>query len=145
MSWGTKIAILYISFAVLIIAMVILSVNQKVDLVSADYYERELKYQDKIDGINNFSELGDKIVTEAKNQQVKIMFPKSMKDSLISGKINFYRPSDASLDMSFNLNYNTEREQLITSPKFKKGLYKMEIDLVVEGKKYYNEQNVFMN
>jgi hypothetical protein len=52
MSWGTKIAFLYLSFATMIGVMVYKSVTQSVDLVAPNYYEQELKYQDKIDGIN---------------------------------------------------------------------------------------------
>ena len=55
MSWGTKIAFLYLSFATMIGVMVYKSVTQSVDLVAPNYYEQELKYQDKIDGINNLS------------------------------------------------------------------------------------------
>ena len=52
-SWGTKIATLYIGFVGLIILMVSMSMRQRVDLVSEDYYNRELAYQDKINEIKH--------------------------------------------------------------------------------------------
>ncbi len=43
MNWGYRVALLYISFAGLIIFLVTKSVNEKVDLVTPDYYAQELK------------------------------------------------------------------------------------------------------
>jgi hypothetical protein len=51
-SWGIKIAMLYCGFVALIIIMVSMAMNQKIDLVSKDYYEQELNYQKKIDKTN---------------------------------------------------------------------------------------------
>jgi hypothetical protein len=50
MSWGYKILIFYGLFVGMMAALVIGSYQHKVNLVSKDYYEMELKYQDVIDG-----------------------------------------------------------------------------------------------
>ncbi len=53
MNFGSKITVLYLSFVGLILTLVFMCFGQKVELVSKDYYAQELKFQDKIDAINN--------------------------------------------------------------------------------------------
>jgi hypothetical protein len=53
MNWGYKIAITFILFGALIIFMVVKSFQQNIDLVTDDYYQEELKYQQQIDKLEN--------------------------------------------------------------------------------------------
>ena len=57
MSWGYKILGVYLVFVTGIVFLVIKSSNQKVDLVTKDYYEQELMYQDKINETARASKL----------------------------------------------------------------------------------------
>ena len=49
MNWGYKILLVYLIFILGILFMVFKSSTQKTDLVTTDYYAKELKYQEKID------------------------------------------------------------------------------------------------
>ena len=51
MNWGYKILIVYIVFIAGIVTLVYKSSVQNQDLVVNDYYDQELKYQDKIDAV----------------------------------------------------------------------------------------------
>lgn len=145
MSWGTKIAFLYIGFVLMIVFLVFKSNNEKVDLVSPDYYAQELKFQDKIDGQNNMNSLSGKVEYSAKNQSVEIKFPNELIGKIKTGDILFYRPSDSSLDITDKLNLDSLGAQTITNSKFKRGVYRMEIKCALDDKKYYFEEQIFMN
>ena len=145
MNWGNKIIILYLSFVVLIVAMAFMSMNQQVDLVSADYYEKELKFQDKIDGENNFKLLDTVIAVRANKNTLDIIFPKQFIDKDIVGNILIYRPSDASMDIKTPIGMEPSAQQQIVLKNFKRGLYKIQLDWAMQGKKYFYEQNLFMN
>ncbi|MBI2271108.1 MAG: FixH family protein [Bacteroidetes bacterium] len=145
MNWGHKIALLYIGFVAMIITLVFLASNQKVDLVSADYYDQEIKFQGKIDAINNMNTLSGTIVCEAKDKSVHISFPKELLEKNATGTIRLYRPSDASLDLQTKLIIDIKNDQVISSGKFKRGLYKMQINWKMENKDYYFEESIFMN
>lgn len=145
MNWGIRITILYISFVLLIVVLVSLSMNQKVDLVSSDYYEKELKFQDKIDGANNFNQLNAPISLKAKQKLIEINFPTEFAAKSIKGNVWVYRPSDASLDIKDSISINASGQQNIFSEKLKRGLYKVQLEWTMDGKKYFNEQDLFMN
>ncbi len=53
MGWSKKITFAYVGFVALIVTMVVVSMRQKVDLVSKDYYAKELNYQSDINKMSN--------------------------------------------------------------------------------------------
>lgn len=145
MNWGHKITILYLGFVALILTLVFMASSQKVDLVSADYYDQEIKFQDKINATGNAQKLNAPINFEAKNKTLEIIYPKELLEKNIKGEVKLYRPSDASLDYKTSINMNTDGKQNIESPAFKRGLYKMQINWTMNNKNYYFEEPVFMN
>ena len=139
-SWGTKIAILYISFVVLILFMVTLSMSQKIELVSEDYYNQELAFQEIIDAQKNANALPEKIQHEIIEGAFLIKFPHVFMKKKIMGNIEFYRPSDKSKDFSEDILLNEQLEQKTELNHFDKGMYKMKISWIADSTNYYTEQ-----
>lgn len=143
-SWGHKIATLYITFVIMVLFMVYLAMNQKIELVTPDYYAKELKFQQEIDAINNAGMLSANVQVEIQNKAVVIVFPEEMKNIEIKGEALMFRPSDSSLDISFPLELNTDGKMLLKSEKFKTGLYKLIVKWTTEGKNYQSEHTVVL-
>lgn len=143
-SWGTKIAALYIGFVGLVIVMVTFSMNQKIELVSSDYYAKELKYQDKINEMNNANALSDQIKHTIASNQLEVQFPVDFKDKKIAGEILFFKPSDATKDYKTPIQLNTDLKQTISKSLLTSGMYKMQITWSVEGKNYFNESIIVL-
>jgi len=91
MNWGYKIFIVYGVFVAGILFMVVKSSSQQMDLVTTDYYEKELKYQDKIDEAARTNALSENIRYEIKDQHIILFFPKDFSGKKITGKAGFYR------------------------------------------------------
>lgn len=143
MNWGYKIFFLYMSFVALIMTLVVKSMNQKVDLVSSDYYEQELNYQTKLDAWNNSNGLPVSVSTSQTGSEVVFKFSEKFFEEKYSGKIFIYRPSDSSLDLVLPIVVNEAGEQVISKEKFKKGMYKLQIEWADElGRKFYTEQMI---
>ncbi|MBN8703817.1 MAG: FixH family protein [Bacteroidetes bacterium] len=145
MNWGIKILLLYLGFITLIITLVTLSMNQKVDLVATDYYAQELAYQEKIDGAKNYEKLSTPIKITAENNILTIQYPNELMEHETTGSILLYRPSNSSLDYSFALQINSEGKQHITPKELKRGLYKVKFSYKSNGENYFTEQNLFIN
>jgi hypothetical protein len=140
LSWGTRIAILYISFVALIGFMVILCMKQNVDLVSDDYYERELVFQEKINEMNNANALTEKISHVILPEGIQIQLPTLFKDKKVNGEILFFRPSDKSKDYKTSIQLNNKAQQLIAAKNLSKGMYKMKINWIADSKSYFTEE-----
>ena len=143
-SWGTKIAILYISFVLLIGVLVFKSMNQKVDLVSADYYDQELKFQDKINAQSNANALSQSIQHQVNRNSILLSFPEEMTKNNFSGEILFFRPSDSAKDFKVKLKADATNKQTITSSLFEHGMYKMQISWHSGEKDYFKEETIFI-
>jgi len=144
MSWGIRITILYTAFVILIGTMVALTMREKVDLVSDDYYQQELKFQQKLDRENCSSSLGEQPVAKPVGKGLSIVFPAQMKGKIISGDINFFRASDASKDFKVSISADSSATQLVPAEKFVKGLYQAQLSWSAGGKNYYNEIPVYI-
>lgn len=139
MSWGIKIAILYLSFVSLIVTLAVTCFGQKVELESADYYAKELKFQSQIDGTNNANQLPVAIEHSIAGKQVEITIPKELLSKDFVGEVYFFRPSDSSKDKKIVLNPDSSGKQLLFDDSFVKGVYKMQVSIKSGNKNYYKE------
>lgn len=142
LSWGKRIAMLYIGFVALIVIMITMSMRQRVELVSDDYYDRELAFQKKIDEMNNANALSEKITHSITDNSFLIAFPSQFKSSEVEGEIVFFRPSDASKDFKSKIQLDAEAKQEIDRKNLSKGMYKMQISWSVNGIPYFVEETI---
>jgi hypothetical protein len=145
MNWGKKIAILYMGFVALIVTMVCLSMREKIDLESPDYYEQELKFQDKIDKMNRAEQLKESLNWQIVNSNLVISFPGELSAQKPSAVIHLVRPSDAALDKNFELKPDTLANRLISLTGLKQGAYKIQVDWKAGEITYYNEGVITLN
>jgi len=139
MSWGIKIAILYLSFVALIVTLVVLSSRQNIDLEYTDYYNRELRYQDKIDAMANEKGLGESITHQLVTDNLVLSLPSELMNTNVQGELHFYRPSDAKKDVKLPMQFNANGKQIIPRSDFSKGIYKLRMTWTMNNKSYYKE------
>ena len=144
MNWGWKIVVLYSTFVIMTLSMVIFFMSQKVDLVADDYYKQEIQYQDQIDKISNAKSLKEPIGYVYSNQPriVKLSFPSAHVQQGLAGKVYFYRPANSNEDKEFDLRINDSGEQIISISSLSRGLWKIKISWNSGGKEFYDEKVV---
>ncbi|MGC8857725.1 MAG: FixH family protein [Ignavibacteria bacterium] len=144
-SWGIIIAILYSGFVLLVLVMVMFSFTQRVDLVTDNYYEKELRYQEQIDKINRTNQLSEKLDFHVDNRIVSIKFPNKL-DPDPDNLIHFYRPSNSSYDKIVKIVTDSSNFQKIklNREKFSKGFWRVRINWVSGGFSYYTEKEFFL-
>ena len=142
LNWGTRIAVLYIGFVLLIVLMMTLSMRQKVELVSNDYYDKELVFQNKIDEMNNANALLEKITHSITDNSFLIQYPSQFKGHKVEGTVLFFRPSDASKDFTKVIQMGENMQQNIELNSFSKGMYKMQISWKVNDTPYFSEETI---
>ncbi len=143
MNWGKKIAIVYLSFVGFMGFLVWKFLQQDdIHLVSQDYYQKELAYQDNIDKMNNTNQLSSelKFNYQTDKQLVSLNFPKESIGS--TGEINFYRPSDARKDFAVKLDIASVENQSIPVSKLDRGLWVVKVTWNKDGKGYYKAEKM---
>ena len=141
MSWGYKIIIVLVIFVTGILSMVYIAMQQTNETVDANYYEREMKYQDIIDGKNNLSRLGDTVSLNNNGEMLTINFPAASVNNIDSGKVEMMRMSDSKDDRSVILTKNGGTIYNIPIVDVSKGWYKIRAEWSNSGIGYYYESS----
>jgi len=137
MNWGKGIIAVFILFAIFIGTLVTVCVRQDISLVSNTYYQDELAYQKQIERILNTERLPNKPAMRIADGQLEIHFIYS--DTLQSGELKLFRPSDISMDKSFVLQSSENGVQHFDLSQLPAGMYKARMSWMMSGKEYYLE------
>jgi len=134
-NWGTKLVVWIIVFVLFILTLVFLSLGYDVNLVEKDYYPKGLKYQTRIDAIENANKLGVRFLIDQSEDDLYINIPDIQLDS---GLITFFRPSDGSFDRAYK--FSNSQQFRIPLSDFTNGKYILKINWWNDNKEYYIEQ-----
>ncbi|MCB0631693.1 MAG: FixH family protein [Saprospiraceae bacterium] len=141
-NWGHGIALAYGTFAVTLIAVVIKTTQYDHSLVTKEYYEKDLAYQEQYDKMENSQHLKQpvKIWKDETSKYLSISFPDELKD--IHGEITFYRPSDS--DKDFTVPFQLEEGNLLEydTKDMLSGLWTIKIDWQSGQTPYYQEMYI---
>lgn len=137
LSWGTGIWAVYGLFVLGILTLVGMSVAQKIDLVNDQYYAEELRFQSKIDKINNTKALTTPLQWEITDAGVNVQYPADLKG--VKGKITFYCPADNRKDMSLAISADAHNRQFIPTDRIATGRYQIQFDWQANGTPYWSE------
>lgn len=143
-NWGTGIVIAIISFITFIMFMVVTMVSDKAynhDLVTDNYYQKELKYQEDIDASKNLKKLEYPLSVQKVTEGIEIVFPKDLAPDNIKGKIFLYRPSNKALDSEMNININ-QHSMLISNEVLVSGRWDIVVDFTYNNQKYYHKEQI---
>ena len=113
-NWGWGITLLYSGFVVFMVTLALKTTTIKDDLVTPDYYAKELQYQERLDRMKNSHDLKEQPTWQVNGNAVAIKFPQEQVAK----------------------NVKADAGQL------QNGVYKMQIDWNAGGVDYYNEGTI---
>ncbi len=144
MNWGYKIFLSFVAFTMFLGVLVYRSVQAKVNLVSEDYYKKEIMFQDHIDKMENELALEQSvnIVHNSKSNLLLIEFPKELE--IKKARLTLYRPSNASMDRVWELQLGLDNVFEIATTSLSSGLWMAQIEWSDQTKSFYKEQNIFL-
>ncbi len=139
--WGFGVAALWTGFALFIVVMALITMRNDVQLVSPDYYARELAYQDRIDSQKRTRDLAEPpvIFHDRQAHQLMIRLPVDSTVGTPAGTVRFFRPADAALDFSVPLAVDSLGVQQVDLADLAKGLWKVYLEWSQGGEQYYQE------
>lgn len=143
-NWGTGILIAIIFFCSVMIATGIFMFNQKVDLVTDDYYEKTLVYQDQIDLEEKTKSSKKEISFSVNNNSINISLPEEVITSNLKGEVYFYRPSDKNLDFKIPLLTDNSGTMSLQKDKLKPGMWKVRVYWSANDEEFYSEKSLYI-
>lgn len=138
MNWGHGIAITFTSFALFMVFLVYRSFQQQVDLVADDYYLQELKYQERIDKLQQTKTDQQTVTFQQEAENLRVQFDD--RQGAVNGTIRFFRPSDARFDQQVAIALDSHSQQVIDVKSIVKGYYRVQVDWQEDDRTYFVEK-----
>jgi hypothetical protein len=139
MNFGKWIVVAFILFAVFIGTLVAVCLRQEVNLVSKNYYQEELAYQDQIERIKNTNHLAEKPRITKRDGELHVTFNDDLK--IQKGQLILFCPSNLNMDKEYNISGNA---QLFDITSLQPGMYKAKLLWTMGGKEYFLEQVIYI-
>jgi hypothetical protein len=139
MDWGKGILVTIIAFVSFILVLVTISIRQDdIHLVTENYYEEEIKYQEHIQREKATASLGrDVLLLDSNALVIQLDLPLGAE-----GTLHFFRPSDARLDRKIPIKINNLEGSEIPIGSLLPGYWKVQLTWSENGVNYYQEKKI---
>ena len=143
MNWGTKIILVFVVFVSGILYMVFKAGSHNMDLVTTDYYEQELKYQQTIDAVERTNSLSSGLVFTPADGRIEIKFPAEMQNKLLEADVWLYCIADKKKDLKKEFSTSEGKISMPFLPA-NKGLHEVKISWQFNGQTYYHKEKILL-
>ncbi len=143
-NWGTGIVLAFIGFISFILYFVFrMSTDDRAnhDLVTEEYYKKELTYQQELDASNSATEMNANLTVEKTDEGLVVYFPERFDPSKISGTVSLYRPSNKHLDTNFPISLS-KTHLLIPDNRLVDGRWDITVKWEYEGKSFMHKEKL---
>ena len=143
-SWAWGIIAGYVVFVALTLTMVGIAFSMRVDMVSDDYYQREMNHQQHIDRVTRTAALPEGVEWTVSHQNGVFVFhlPADHFGHDLAGQIHFYRPDNVDLDRAYDISLDRTGEQHIAADELAPGHWRIRIEWTAQGLDYYSERTL---
>jgi hypothetical protein len=114
----------------------------KINLVSRDYYPKELEHSKHMEKMRHAATLKTPINISVQNDSLLLNYPAMMNNENTIGKIQLYYFIDFEEDHYYRMKPNLQNAQVIPLTDLAKGRYKVIFDWVTNGVDYYSESEI---
>lgn len=137
--WGWGVAAIYTAFALGTLGVVFLTSRQKIELVSKDYYAKEVAYEQQIRRERETQAIDERVTCFVTDDGgfIRLSFP--AEQGKVRGTLTLYRPSDSALDREIKLDVDAAGAQLIPIGALTKGRWRAKVAWEADGREYYKE------
>lgn len=128
-SWGHGVIIALGGFMIFILSMLFLFPNgqKNSEMVTDNYYEEELQYQDVIDAKQKADQLEVKPVYSQDASGIKVTFPEDYNNSNTKVKFVLNRTDDQNLDVKREIQLDANKAIFIPAQVLKMGNYTLRL------------------
>ena len=134
-NWGTGITIFIVLFVTFILSFVFAAARTHTDLYAEDYYQQEIDYQSTIEAKSNAQSVSKELFFSQGTNSIIAHFPPSINMEVGTGKIHFYRPNNADVDATFNIE-NKNDKMILSKESLIKGKYDLNVCWIENGKDF---------
>lgn len=143
-TWGHGIVAALGSFIIFILSMIFLFSHGQTnsELITDDYYEEELAYQNVIDAKNRADQLAEKPQYLQNANGITVTFPKEYSNANTKVRIDLHRAEDQNLDIKKDIPLNGNNSVFIPGNLLSKGNYILKLQWTKDQKNYQVDYDI---
>jgi hypothetical protein len=141
MNWGKGLALALASFAALMAWFIVQASRSPEPLVTEQYYEQELKYQERIDATALANAIGA-VRMDVSRTAVGITFPAGTGHHAISGELLLQRPNDPARDRRLRITSGPDGNFHAQGLDLAPGRYNAQLSWESNGVSYFTEERI---
>lgn len=142
MHWGVGLLVVFGVFVGAILTMVVISLSREVDLVTDGYYEKELRYQERIHALQRAQDPQNAITLTETRTEVVVQFPTHRPPGSYTGTIVLYRPASLHDDVTIPVATDATCRQVIHTARLARGLWRLQLEWRADGETCFVEKLV---
>ena len=139
--WPLGIILTLVIFISGTVGLVVMACMHNTELVNANYYDQEIKYQGRIDSEARAQQAGANVSYDGVARHIVISLPGAKG---VTGQIQLYRPSAAGLDKEYKLEPAADGIQTLDAAGLKPGLWKIRVSWNSDGRDYFVDQKIII-
>jgi hypothetical protein len=143
-NWGFGIVVTIVLFGIGTFVMVYISMTTTVDLVTEDYYEKELRYEEHIRLVKSTNALDRPVSMDITQEFVTFTFPNVDAPEKYSGTVFFFRPSNKRGDFVRTVSVDSSYNQRFLLTDFTPGLWRAKMSWKVGPQEFYSEMPIII-
>jgi nitrogen fixation protein FixH len=141
-AWPLGIVTAFILFIGGTTALIVVACQHPSELVSANYYEDELRFQDHMDKIDRTRLAAASLAYDPSLARLTLMLPVAHAQSGLAGTIRFFRPSSSGLDKTVELSPDARGIQNVDVGTLQPGLWKVKVSWTADGVEYLLDEKI---
>ncbi|MGE3311343.1 MAG: FixH family protein [Limisphaerales bacterium] len=142
--WPASILATFVVFIGGTVGLVVLATQNRNVLVADDYYEQEIRYQERMNQLERAAPFRDEITAthDADRGRLNISLPAALAADA-AGEVQLYRPNQSAADRRFPLKSSAEGQPAaIPAGDLAPGLWKVRLQWNSGGREYFAERSV---
>ena len=142
--WPYGIFLAFVLFISGTIALIVIACTHKTDLITADYYADELKFQARLEQLSRTAQLSGAVDVsfDPTGQIINISLPETARVADVSGRIQLYRPSATGLDRAVQLSLDKNGSQTLDAADLLPGLWRVRVQWTARDQEYFADKNI---
>ncbi|WP_394750922.1 FixH family protein [Spongiimicrobium salis] len=145
-NWGKGLVlgmVLFMGFILYFVITMSTDKTYKHDLVTEEYYAKEMRYQQEIDAETNVRNMQTQIISKRTEKGWLLRFPSTWETNKIQGKVFLYRPSNQRLDYDLPIVLSGS-DLLIPDKNLVDGRWNIILEWTYDGVSYlYKEEMIY--
>jgi hypothetical protein len=141
--WPLGIIAAFVLFISGTVGLIVFAASQKTELVSEDYYEQELRYQQHLESLERANRLAAPVFVnfDATADRIEIRLPRQ-EPAPASGRIELYRPSAGGLDRHPDFKPDPTGRQFLDARELRSGLWRVRVTWMAGGQEFCVDRKI---